>query len=282
MRYLILGAGGMAGHIIANYLIEQGENVEAISRRELQFCKTHVLDITEFDKLKKIVENNYDYIINCVGILNKSAEEQVDLAIQINSYLPHFLSKITKNLSTSVIHLSTDCVFSGTRGNYKEIDFPDGETYYDRTKALGELIDDKNLTFRNSIIGPDINENGIGLFNWFMKQNEKIYGYEKSIWSGVTTLTLAKAIHQASYEKLTGLYHLTNNSKINKYELLKLIDFYTGHNLKIQKVNGVSHDKSIRNTRTDFSFIVPSYETQIKEMVEWVNNHKNLYMHYFN
>lgn len=282
MRYLILGAGGMAGHMIVHYLKEQGEVVEGLEMRDLSYCKTYVMDATNFDDLNALIGNgNYDIVINCIGLLNQVAENNIDKAILLNSYLPHFLVKVTKDMKTKIIHMSTDCVFSGKRGHYTERDNPDGETYYDKTKALGELNDKKNLTFRNSIIGPDINENGIGLFNWFMKQDGEINGFEKSLWTGVTTLTLAKAMHKASYENLTGLYNLVNNKVTNKYALLILFNKYTCKGLKINKVDGIKHDKSLYGTRNDFDFIVPSYEEQIKEMIEWIDNHKNLYMHYF-
>lgn len=282
MKYLILGAGGMAGHMIVNYLIEQGQDVEGVARRNLSFCKIHQMDATDFTKLKELIEiNQYDVIVNCIGLLNANADDHIDQAILINSYLPHFLANITKNAKTKVIQMSTDCVFSGKKGNYTETDLPDGETYYDRTKALGEIIDEKNLTFRNSIIGPDINEQGIGLFNWFMKQNGTISGYTKSIWSGVTTLTLAKAIYQAAQQELNGLYNLVNNEAINKYELLKLFNQYSNKNLELHKVDGIRHDKSLCNTRNDFNFEVPSYEIMVKEMFEWISEHKELYPHYF-
>lgn len=281
MKYLVLGAGGMAGHLITTYLIEQGEDVYGLARRELSFCNTILADVTDFENLKCIVVNGqFDFVINCVGILNQDAEDNIDKAILINSYLPHYLSSITKNLKTSIIQMSTDCVFSGIKGNYSENDIPDGTTYYAKTKALGELNDDKNLTFRNSIIGPDINENGIGLFNWFMKQSGEINGFEKSIWTGVTTLTLAKAMHKASYEGLTGLYNLVNNETINKYELVSLFNKYSNKGLKINKVDGIIHDKSLYRTRNDFNFVVPTYEKQIQEMFEWINKHKNLYRNY--
>lgn len=280
MKYLVLGAGGMAGHLITNFLLEQGEVVEGLARRELPFCKTHVMDVSNFDSLKElIITNQYNVVINCIGVLNKTAENNIDNAILLNSYLPHFLARITENLNTRIIHISTDCVFSGKKGHYNENDNPDGESYYDKTKALGELKDNKNLTFRNSIIGPDINRDGIGLFNWFMKQEGEINGFEKSIWTGVTTLTLAKAIHKASYTTLSGLYNLVNNDCINKYELLILFNKYTNKKLKINKVDGIVHDKSLHKTRDDFEFIVPSYEIQIKEMINWIENHPSLYFY---
>lgn len=282
MKYLVLGAGGMAGHMIANYLIEQGENVEGLERRNLNFCNTYVQDVTDFERLKTIIDNgNYDYIINCIGVLNQAAEDNKALAIMLNSYLPHFLADYTKEKKTSIIHMSTDCVFSGSKGLYTENDFPDGKSFYDRTKALGELRDNKNLTFRNSIIGPDMNENGIGLFNWFMKQESEVDGYEKSIWTGVTTLVLAKAMYVASKVHLYGLYNLVNNVNSNKYELCYYFNKFSEKELLVNKVNGIVQNKSLFRTRNDFDFTVPTYETMIKEMIDWVNNHRNLYPHYF-
>lgn len=282
MKYLVLGAGGMAGHIITYYLLEQGEDVEGLEQRNLDYCKTHIMDATHFNELEHLIKNGeYDVIINCIGLLNQNAEENIDKAILLNSYLPHFLAKITKNMKTRIIHMSTDCVFSGKRGQYTEYDNPDGKSYYDKTKALGELNDTKNLTFRNSIIGPDINKDGIGLFNWFMKQTGEINGFEKSLWTGVTTLTLAKAMHKASYTNLTGLYNLVNNKVTNKFELVSLFNKYTHKELKINKVDGVIHDKSLYRTRNDFSYEVPPYEIQVKEMCEWINSHQSLYSHYF-
>ncbi len=272
----------MAGHMITCYLQEQGEDVVGVARRELSFCKTCVLDVTEFDELKKVIEDGeYDIIINCVGLLNQVAENNPARAVLINAFLPHYLAEITRETDTKVIHMSTDCVFSGKTGQYIESDFPDGESMYARSKALGELNDSKNLTFRNSIVGPDINKDGIGLFNWFMKQTGQISGYEKSIWTGVTTLTLAKAMHKASYTKLTGIYNLVNNATINKYHLLCMFNAVTEKKLLINPVAGVAHDKSLLNTRSDFDFVVPSYQVQIEEMVEWINNHKDMYIHYF-
>lgn len=282
MKYLILGASGMAGHLITIYLKEQGEVVDALARRKLSFSDTIVLDITDFSKLEAIIKsNNYDYIINCIGILNTSAENNRANTILINSYLPHFLQEKTRSLKTRIIHMSTDCVFSGDTGHYSENAIPDGESFYARTKALGELNDTKNLTFRNSIIGPDINDKGIGLLNWFLKQTGEINGYTKSIWNGVTTLTLAKAIHSASYNKISGLYNLVNNEVTNKYELLLLFKKYSNKNIIINKVDGVDHDKSLYNTRDDFSFIVPSFEDQIRDMFEWIKMHINLYSYDF-
>jgi dTDP-4-dehydrorhamnose reductase len=282
MRFLILGATGMAGHVIAIYLKEQGHEVTALTRRPFPYCESIIADVTNLPLVTDTVKKGeYDAVINCMGILNQYAEDNKHQAVFLNSYLPHYLSFITRESKTRVIHMSTDCVFSGKSGNYNEDSFRDGETFYDRSKALGELENDKDLTFRNSIIGPDINQNGIGLFNWFMKQDGDINGFTKAIWTGVTTLTLAKAMEKAMENNLVGLYNLVNNDSISKYNLLKLFNKYFKNNrLEINQSDKVSIDKSLVNRRNDFDFIVPSYEEMILEMKEWIINHKELYLHY--
>lgn len=283
MKILVLGATGMAGHTIAIYLKEQGHDVTAFSRRKFEYCENIIGDVKDFPTLKKIIkEGEYDAIINAIGILNQDAEDDKSLAVLLNSYLPHYLSETTKDTKTKVLHMSTDCVFSGKKGGYSETSFRDGETFYDRSKALGELENNKDLTFRNSIIGPDLNEEGIGLFNWFMKQEDQIKGFTKAIWTGVTTLTLAKAMERALQENLTGLYNLVNNETISKFELLKLFNTHCRKNsIDILSDDRISVDKSLINKRDDFSFVVPTYEEMIIEMKEWIQSHPEIYSHYF-
>lgn len=268
--------------MISMYFIKTGHEVTALSRKKFSYCKNIIADITDFSILRGIIEaGDYDAVINAVGILNQEAEKNKPLAVLLNSYLPHFLSDITENIKTKVIHLSTDCVFSGKTGGYNENSLPDGTDFYSESKALGELNDEKNLTFRTSIIGPDPDENGIGLFNWFMKQEGTVKGYTKVIWTGVTTLTMAKAAERALIENITGLYHLVNNCPISKYNLLKMFNKHVRNGqLDIIPFDTENVNKSLVNTRTDFSFKVPDYETMIIEMKEWILNHKELYPHY--
>lgn len=283
MKVLVLGGTGMAGHTISMYFKEVGHDVTAFSRSKVEYCNNINGDITDFQNLKKIIiEGQYHAVINAIGILNQDAEDNKSNAVLLNSYLPHFLSDTTKDMKTKIIHMSTDCVFSGKTGGYLETSFRDGETFYDRSKALGELENKKDLTFRNSIIGPDMSERGIGLFNWFMKQEGQINGFTKAIWTGVTTLTLAKAMEQALKENLTGLYNLVNNETISKFELLKLFNKYMKNDgIEIVPSDKLSLDKSLINNRTDFSFEVPSYEAMVAEMKEWIDSHSEFYPHYF-
>lgn len=283
MNFLVLGANGMAGHTISIYLKERGHNVTAFTRNTFSYCENIIGDVKDLKKLEKVInENEYDAVINCIGILNQNAESDKHDAVFLNSYLPHYLSYITKNSKTKIVQMSTDCVFSGKTGNYSENSFKDGDTFYDRSKALGEIENEKDITFRNSIIGPDMSKNGIGLFNWFMKQSGEVSGYSKAIWTGVTTLTLAKAMERAVEDNLVGLYNLVNNNTINKFELLNLFNYHFRDNqLLINSSDKVKIDKSLINNRTDFEFNVPSYEVMIEEMKEWILNHKELYHHYF-
>lgn len=280
MKILVLGCNGMAGHLISLYFKEQGHRVVGFARSASNLLdETIVGDASDMTFIKQVIEEgNYDAIINCIGLLNQFAENNKAMAVLLNGYLPHFLVEMTKDMRTKVIHMSTDCVFAGNDGPYYEDSFPNGTTFYDRSKALGEINNDKDLTFRNSIIGPDIKESGIGLFNWFMKQKECINGFTKAVWTGVTTLTLAKAMEQALIQNLTGLYNLVNNQSITKYDLLCLFNNYFRNNkVIINRSESLMLDKTLACGRTDFNFVVPAYEQMIIEMKEWVDRHKELY-----
>ena len=279
MKILVLGASGMAGHTVAIYFKERGYTVTAFSRKPFPFCDWVQGDAFDIIRLKEIItRGNYDAVINCIGLLNQFAESAPEKAIYINSYLPHQIVAWLSCTSTRFIQMSTDCIFAGNTGPYDESSFPDGQSYYDRTKALGEIVDEKNLTFRNSIIGPDINDNGIGLFHWFMQQQDIVNGFTKAMWTGVTTLTLAKAMERALQTKLTGLYNLVNNTSINKYNLLCLFNKYCRNSeLIINESDKLVLDKTLINKRSDFDFVVPSYEQMIIEMKEWIDGHKELY-----
>jgi len=283
MKVLVLGSIGMAGHTITLYFKEKGYDVTAYSMTPFPFCKNIIGNAFETEKFQKMLLNEeYDVVINCIGLLNQVADMNPSKAVFLNSYLPHLISDTLKGSKAKLIHMSTDCVFAGNTGPYYENSFRNGSTFYDRTKALGEVEDTQNLTFRNSIIGPDMNPEGIGLFNWFMKQNGKISGYTGAMWTGVTTLTLAKAMEQAVKENLCGLYNLVNNNSISKYDLICLFNKYFRDNkVIIDKNDELQLDKSLRSSREDFSFEVPSYEQMVSEMKEWVNLHKDFYPHYF-
>ena len=282
MKFFICGCNGMAGHTIGLYLQEQGHDVYGFDLRESQYIKSFAGNAFDTETIAKVIkEGRYDSVINCIGVLNQFAEQNHALAAFLNSYFPHFLAKTTEGTDTQVIHMSTDCVFSGKRGSYTENDFQDGKTFYDRSKALGELNDEKNITLRNSIVGPDINPNGIGLLNWFMHQIGEINGYTKAMWTGQTTLQLAKTMEVAARERACGLVNTVPDYSISKHDLCGLFNKYFRNNaLTIHPVEGVNADKSLKRTNYKFSFLIPDYETMVRELAEWVMKHKEMYPHY--
>lgn len=278
-KILILGATGMAGHMIYHYLNELGKyEISNLVFRTPLNKESIILDVTDLDSLKEVfVANQPDYIINCIGVLIKGANSHPDNAIFINSFLPHFLSKLSKELNAKLIHISTDCVFSGKKGSYLENSIKDADDIYGRSKALGEVINERDLTIRTSIIGPEL-KNGEGLFEWVLKQTTDINGFTEAIWSGVTTLELAKALEDMLSKNITGLYHLTNNEKVSKYELIKIIsNTFEKTDINILKVKGKELNKSFIDSRKELTFQVPSYPTMLKNLKTWIDQNPNIY-----
>tara|TARA_B100002019_G_C21149108_1_gene537271 strand:- start:180 stop:959 length:780 start_codon:yes stop_codon:yes gene_type:complete len=244
---------------------------------------TVILDQRKEEKyLEKIEDISPDFIINCVGVLINGANTNPENAIFLNAYMPHRLARLAKEINAKLIHISTDCVFSGDKDTaYIETDAKDGLGIYAITKGLGEIISDDHLTLRTSIVGPELKDNGDGLFHWFMNQNGTIDGYTKSIWSGVTTLELAKAVQFSMREGITGLHHVTNNSSISKYDLLRLFQKHTQKKISINAVDGKKSDKSFIDTRGQLDYEIPSYDQMISDMVRLIVDNKSLYSHYF-
>jgi len=280
-KILIIGSHGMAGHVIKKILLETDRFLIFDIARSDQYGKvSYQMDVTNFDKLKTIlIDLKPDYTINCIGILNNEAENHPSKAILINSFLPHFLSETCELIGKKLIHISSDCVFSGLLGNYKENDFKDGFGYYAQTKALGEIDYGNNLTIRTSIIGPELKPNGIGLLHWFLNQRNKINGYTNVMWTGVSTIYLAKFILNILLENdITGVIHLNNNKKISKYEILNIFKIlFDRKKLVINKFDKIKIDKSIINTRIDFTYTVPPYDEMFFEMKEWILQNRNIY-----
>ena len=282
MKILVLGCNGMAGHMISLYLKEQGHDVLGFALTRSALVDSVAGDAMDIAFMRELVgHDRFDTIINCIGLLNQFAENNKADATYLNAYLPHFLAQLTEKSHTQIIHMSTDCVFSGKRGQYTEDDLRDGETFYDRSKALGELDDDKNITLRNSIVGPDINRNGIGLLNWFMQQHGEVTGYTRAMWTGQTTLQLAKTMEMAARERAHGLYNTVPDNSISKCDLLGLFNTYIRkEKVRIIPVDKLAADKSLKRTRWDFDYKIPDYEKMIAELGEWMRQHRTLYPHY--
>lgn len=275
MKIFVLGDDGMLGHVVKQYFKEKGYEVKGTSRSNNSDFQFDVMkNINDFEKF--IADFKPEVVINCIGILNKVAEDNKPLAVIANSYLPHYVDEICRNNKIKFIHVSTDCVFDGKKGEYDEDSFKDATSFYGQSKALGEVNNDYNLTLRTSIVGPDKNENGIGLFQWFMNQEKETNGFDKVIWTGVTTIEFAKCMEKAIQNNLTGLRHVANNQQIDKYSLLNLFKKHFKKDIVIKPKSDYVSNKSLVRT-TDFDFEIPSYNQMVKEMSEWVSRHEEFY-----
>ena len=260
----------MLGHVLLNKLkLIRSFEVFDITRNKVERINNYKCDVTNFDSLQGIIkEIKPNYIINCVGVLIKGSMQDPSNAILINALLPHRLAEFSKLVGAKLIHISTDCVFDGSKGNYIETDNKTAQDTYGLSKSLGEINDSENLTLRTSIIGPELKNNGEGLFSWFMNQKGKVNGFTESIWGGVTTLVLADVIIKSMIDGLTGLIHVTNREPISKFNLLNIIkEKFNLNDVKLVSVPGKKSDKSLKTNYNYFD--IPTYEEMIAEMREF-------------
>lgn len=268
MKILVLGCNGVVGHTVAAYFKEEGHDVT---------CSNDTSD----SSLKQVLgEGKFDAIINCIAVVNQAAEEDKASAAYLNAYLPHLLEKLTAGTKTVVVHRSTDCIFSGARGQYTMEDWPDAKSFYARTKAVGELNNDKDITIRVSLIGPAQDEEDGSLLNWFLQQKE-LNGFSNAIWTGLTTLEYAKTIESLLQQKAHGVFQAAPLSAISKYNLLKLFEEYFPGGRTITKVENNRVDKSLVPFWGEYDIHIKEYEDQIADMKNWIANHPNLYPAYY-
>ena len=282
-KILILGSVGMAGHVVKNHLRDSGKYIIGELARTVSPSKfTYAIDVTDLTSLDQVItEFKPDVIINCIGVLNKDAEDNPDKAVLLNSFLPHHLAKNATASGARLIHISTDCVFSGLKGNYLDTDVKDGIGFYAQSKALGEVNYGAHLTIRTSIIGPEIKSGGIGLLDWFLRNEAKeIKGYTQAYWGGVTTIQLAIAIEHAIEQSLRGLIHLTNGVRISKFDLVNIFKDVFNNDVLIQADDHYIVDKSLAvSAQTTLLGEVPSYEKMVKDMKFWMQENRELYNH---
>jgi dTDP-4-dehydrorhamnose reductase len=282
-KVLVLGSAGLIGHQVYNYL-KDSDNYELhnISYRNKIQNDTILLNARdEKNFIDKITSIRPHYIINCIGILINGSDTDPENAIFLNSYMPHRLTRLADKINAKLIHISTDCVFSGDKKeSYIETDEKDGRGVYAKSKGLGEIVNNKHLTLRTSVVGPELKTDGEELFHWFMNQQGDISGFTKAIWSGVTTIELAKAVKWSIDHHITGLYHVTNNSSISKCDLLKLFQKYTKKDIDIKPVDGKNVDKSFIDTRLLMNYKIPSYDQMISDMISLITNNRPLYSQY--
>jgi len=279
VRILILGGDGMLGHQLLKYLASRYE-IRVTLRQDLaayvSFGLFHQgnayasIDVRSVDRLTEVLADfKPQMVINAVGIVKQcpTALESIP-SLEINSLLPHRLAVLCKAVGARLVHLSTDCVFSGRKGNYQESDVSDAEDLYGKSKFLGEVHDPPCLTLRTSIIGRELIRKR-GLLEWFLAQKGHVKGFRKAIFSGFTTLEMARIIERMllHYPQACGVYQVSSEP-ITKYDLLLLFREKMGHDVEIWPDEIFHCDRSLDSTRfrREFNYSPPSWEEMIDEL----------------
>ena len=260
MRIVVLGKNGLLGNYIYSYLSNFYKDVIGITRKQLDALTCSIYDI------QNVIEDA-DVVINCIGIIHQKHDMEKDkkIFIRVNSIFPHMLASIC--LDKKLIHITTDCVFSGRKGNYNEKDEHDETNIYGISKSLGEPS--SACVIRTSIIGEQLNDKeGKSLLNWVKSnKNGEIKGFTSHLFSGVTCLELSKIIYKIISERLywKGVRHIYSNT-VSKYELVSLINKYYDLNIKVNEYKTLETvDKSLTSIY-DKMFDIPTLEEQIKEL----------------
>lgn len=282
-KVLVLGSTGMLGHVLYNLLESNSKyHLYNVSFKKKLNSKTAIIDVSDFDRLKKYIEvNKPDFIVNCIGVLIKESNQNIKNAIYINAFLPHLLYELSNKINCKLIHISTDCVFSGQLGNYDENSIKDAKDIYGKTKSLGEFNLENHLCIRTSIIGPELKENGEGLFNWLFNQKGQIFGYKNVFWSGVTTLELSRAIEFSFKNNISGLWNLTNQTIISKHDLLKkIIDIFSLNEVDLKSNTEKKSNKSLI-TKRKIDYRVPNYDQMINDLKNYIELNRSSYNYKF-
>lgn len=279
MRILILGGDGMLGHQLLKQLrvrhdikVTLRQDAAAYARFQLFNDENayYGVDVRSNERLiEAFSEFRPESVINAVGIIKQRPEaKEIIPSLELNALLPHRLAMLCKLADARLVHLSTDCVFSGKSGNYSENATSDAEDVYGKTKYLGEVHDPNALTLRTSIIGRELSRHA-GLLDWFLSQSGAVNGFTNAIYSGFTTLEMSRLIDLmlTQHPQASGVYQVSSDP-ISKYELLKLFKEKLGHDIEIIP-DGLFHcDRSLDSTRfrREFRYTPPSWPTMIEEL----------------
>lgn len=282
-RILVLGISGMLGHTLFAQLVRNPElQVYGSIRTERNtltwlpsrlWSQVYVnVDVNNLESLLRVIaECRPELIVNCIGAIKQKAAGNDPLtAIAVNSLLPHRLALICEASGIRLMHISTDCVFDGLRGNYCESDAPNPLDLYGRTKVLGEVVDGHCLTLRTSVIGHEIRTK-YGLVEWFLAQEGPVAGYAKVMYSGLPTVELARIIDQyvIPREDLRGLYHVSSEP-ISKDELLNQIASQYNKKIRIEPEENTRLNRVLDSTlfRNLTGYIPPSWPELVKVMYQ--------------
>lgn len=281
MKVLVLGMTGMLGNAIFRLLAESpGIDVEGTARsptaparfdERLRDRIRTGIDVENPDSLAgAFAASHPDVVINCVGLVKQLAEAGDPLhAIPINALLPHRLARLCRVAGARLVHVSTDCVFAGTRGRYREDDPADAQDLYGRSKHLGEVSDREDvITLRTSIIGHELNS-AHGLVDWFLSQTGSVRGYRRAVFSGLPTVELASIIRDRVLPKdtLHGLYHVAA-APITKLSLLQLVATEYGRQTVIEADDAVAIDRSLDGSRfaAATGYVAPEWSELVRRM----------------
>jgi len=286
-KVLVLGASGMLGNSLFRYFSEKAEYTTLGTVRKDAALKlvneqgfnniTSGIDITNINSIENVIcDFKPDVVFNCIGVIKQldAAKNNIQ-SISINSLLPHQLAELCTLHSAKLIHFSTDCVFTGSRGGYVESDFADAPDLYGRSKLLGEVTYDGHLTLRTSIIGHEISSHH-SLVDWFLNQENEVDGYSSAIFSGLPTCYMAEVLDKfiLPNKELSGLRHLSV-SPINKYDLLTIVRNIYGKETIINKSSKLIIDRSLNSEQIchETGFVADNWLNLIKRM----NNEYNRY-----
>jgi dTDP-4-dehydrorhamnose reductase len=231
------------------------------------------VDVENQDGLVAVLEKTRpDAVINCIGLVKQFAESDDPLlALPINAMLPHRLARLCALVGARLVHVSTDCVFNGKRGGYRESDVSDAEDLYGKSKYIGEVTTSHAITLRTSIIGHELNS-AHGLVEWMLAQEGRIKGYRKAIFSGLPTVELSRIVRDIVLpaDHLTGLYHVAA-APIAKFDLLKLVADAYGKSIVIEPDDAVSIDRSLNadRFREATGYVAPEWPALVKKMKEF-------------
>ena len=280
MKVLVIGASGMIGSTVLRVLSEKKDwEVSGTLRNDA--CSKYFtaaiaeklirgIDVEHADMLMKALDTfRPDVVVNCAGLTKHKPEADDPLvALPINALMPHRLAGLCKLAGARLIHVSTDCVFSGEKGGYTEDDFPDARDVYGKSKVLGEVTYPHAITLRTSTIGHEL-QSKYGLLDWFLSQEGRCKGYNRAIFSGLPTVIFAQVIRDVviPHQELSGLYHVAAKP-INKYDLLNLIAKNYGKKIEIIPDDKLVIDRSLdaNRFRQATNYIAPEWEELIALM----------------
>jgi len=280
MKVLVLGASGMLGHAVLRDMARD-ERYEVFGSVRSSGATRHFsesvgrriitgVDVENTDSLLAVLaKTKPDAVINCVGLVKQLAESNDPLAaLPLNALFPHRLARLCALTGARLVHISTDCVFSGRKGSYTESDQPDAEDLYGRSKLLGEVDYPHAITLRTSIIGEEL-DSAHGLVGWFLSRKAPVKGYTRAIFSGLPTCELAEVIRSfvLNHPHLRGLYHVASDP-IAKHDLLRLLNQAYGKGLHIEPDDTLVIDRSLNGTRfrTATGYVAPSWDDLVSRM----------------